>query len=165
MKQLEFGYIVSDINHLTSIPLLVIIPLFLVFAYYDGLKKKKQFIKEKGQSRWRLLPLSVILCFVMIISGWGMLRYGGMLWNIERCRSFNPHIVGSVGHFIQSKSIFYNFDAQQVDYLKWPVCPKDKDALEARIKREKEIKKRWEEEKMDTENKNTTPSSKTIQDK
>lgn len=170
MELPEFGYIESDINHLTSIPILVIIPLLMVLAVYRWFRKEKKSIKENPQNdEWGMLFSRTVLCFVIIVSGWGMLKYGGMLGSIKHCSSFDPDIVGAGAHHIQSESIFYNFNAYQIDYQEWPFCPEDKEALEARIKRvtknsaERELY--LEEEKTDTQNKNATPSPKTVQDK
>ena len=134
MKQPEFGYISSDINHLTSIPILVIVPLAILLAVSCWFRKKKKSVKEKGQSKWHLLPVGIALCFVVLVSAWGMLLYYSMNFAKPKCKEHyqqpNKFLLRSYNHgpYIKGPDIFYDFQAYRTEEFPW--CPEDREAVE-----------------------------------
>lgn len=133
MKEPEFGYLSSDINHLTSIPILVIIPLLMLSVVYYWFRKEIKSIKEKDHSKWDLLPARLILYFVTLISVFAVSMYPSMILRGPKCKSFiqpkkfqttvpsypNPH---------NPPKIFYDVLPQHPLELPW--CPKDREAVE-----------------------------------
>ena len=75
MELPEIGYISPNINHLTSMPILLIMPLAILFAVCYWFRKRKKSIKEKGQGKWRLLPIGFIMCVSIMLSMYGGGKY------------------------------------------------------------------------------------------
>jgi len=138
MKQPEFGYISSDINHLTSIPLLVIMPLAILFAVCYWFRKKKKSIKEKEQSKWRLLPVGVVLCFSMLFSILVMGFYWRMNFEEPKCRKYRlgmdlyTIVVEHKEDLTNKSETFYDFIAYRERDFPW--CPEDREAVERRLR-------------------------------
>jgi len=134
MEQPEFGYISSDINHLTSIPILVIMPLAILLAVCYWFRKKKESIKEKEQSKWRLLSVGVILCFGVLVFVCGVRLYSGMIFEKPKCKEHyqqpSKFVLRAYNHgpYIKSPDIFYDFQAYRTAEFPW--CPEDREAVE-----------------------------------
>ena len=139
MMEPTYGYIETDINHWLSIPLVILMPLAVLFGLCYFFNKKRKAVKENKQSKWHLAP------FIIVISLWSFfIIFEGVLYGMAWlhpnpvCRHFWPDIVREGGNGGESTLLYldliYNVEPSKIDFYEWPVCPEDKDALEAYIR-------------------------------